>query len=80
MYAEQVVKQEYFKAVSKCWEQHIKSEAERTLYLMDFDAYKYGTLSFSAVLNNPKQSMGHGFVLAILLTDDPALKECELRR
>ena len=46
---------------------------------MDFDAYEYGAMSFSEVLNNTEESMGHGFVLAMLLTQDPALKECELR-
>jgi hypothetical protein len=35
--------------------------------------------SQSEVLNNPAKSMGHGFVLAMLLTDDAALKECEIR-
>ena len=36
-------------------------------------------LSLSDVLNNPGQSMGHGFVLAMLLTNDAALNECQLR-
>jgi len=31
------------------------------------------------VLNNPVHSMGHGFVLAMLFTDDAALQECILR-
>jgi hypothetical protein len=35
--------------------------------------------SLSEFLSNPKQSMGHGFVLAMLLTNDSALKESELR-
>jgi hypothetical protein len=46
---------------------------------MDFDAYPYGCMSFSEVLNNPDKAMGHGFVLAMLLTNDAALKECKLR-
>jgi hypothetical protein len=29
--------------------------------------------------DNAKQSIGHGFVLAMLLSDGPALKECEIR-
>jgi hypothetical protein len=44
-----------------------------------FDANEYGTMSLSEVLNNPAKSMGHGFVLAMLLTNDAALSECELR-
>jgi hypothetical protein len=36
-------------------------------------------MSLSQVLNNPAKSMGHGFVLAMLLTDDAALRECEIR-
>jgi hypothetical protein len=36
-------------------------------------------MSLSEVLNNPAESMGHGFVLAMLLTNDAALQECELR-
>lgn len=79
LYAEQVVKQSYFKQLKKVWEEDIKPEPERTLYLMDFDAYEYGTSSYSQVLNNPAKSMGHGFVLAMLLTNDAALQECELR-
>jgi hypothetical protein len=46
---------------------------------MDFDAYEYGSMSLSEVLNNPAKSMGHGFVLAMLLTNDTALRECEIR-
>jgi hypothetical protein len=47
--------------------------------VMDFDAYEYGIMSLSEVLNNPVQSMGRGFVLAMLLTNDAVLRECELR-
>ena len=36
-------------------------------------------MTFSEILNYPAKSMGHGFVLAMLLTDDDALQECELR-
>jgi hypothetical protein len=79
LYAEQVVQEPYFQQLKKVWEEDIKPESERTLYLMDFDAYEYGTSSCSQVLNNPAKSMGHGFVLAMLLTDDAALRECELR-
>ena len=56
------------------WEEEIKRDAENCLYLMDFDAYPYGTMSLSEVLNNPAKSMGHGFVLAMLLT----VKRCSI--
>jgi hypothetical protein len=79
LYAEQVVKQPYFKGLKKVWEEEIKPDEENSLYLMDFDAYKYGTLSLSEVLSNPEKSMGHGFVLAMLLTNDVALRECSIR-
>ena len=46
---------------------------------MDYDAYEYGTMSLSQLLNTPTESMGHGFILATLLTNDAALQECELR-
>jgi hypothetical protein len=79
LYAERVVQEPYFQQLKKVWEEDIKPEPERTLYLMDFDAYEYGTMSFSQVLNNPTKPAGHGFVLAMLLTNDAALQECELR-
>jgi hypothetical protein len=47
---------------------------------MDFGTKPYGNKSLTDVLNNPNQSMGHGFVLAMLLLGDPALRECELRQ
>jgi hypothetical protein len=79
LYVEQVVTRPFFKRLKKVWEEDIKPDPENSLYLMDFDAYEYGTMTMSQVLNNPAESMGHGFVLAMLLTDDPALRECQLR-
>ena len=75
----EVVKERNFQFLKSIWEEDIKPDAESTLYLMDYDAYEYGTMSLSEVLNNPAKSMGHGFVLAMLLTNDAALQECELR-
>ncbi|MEI6284731.1 MAG: hypothetical protein WCP40_06500 [Opitutae bacterium] len=77
LYVQQVVQQPYFKGLKEIWESEIKPDAENTLYLMDFDAYEYDTIS--EVLNNPARSMGHGFVLAMLFTGDVALQECVLR-
>ncbi len=59
--------------------EEVKPDPENTLYFMDFDAYEYGTMSFSEMLNNPAKSMGHGFVLAMLFANDTALQECQLR-
>jgi hypothetical protein len=79
LYVEQVVKERNFQFLKSIWEEDIKPDAESTLYLMDYDAHEYGTMSLSEVLNNPAKSMGHGFVLAMLLTNDAALQERELR-
>lgn len=79
LYVEQVVKQPFFQRLKQVWQEDIEPDPENSLYLMDFDAYEYGTMSLSQVLNNPAKSMGHGFVLAMLLTNDAALRECELR-
>lgn len=79
LYTEQVVKQPFFKGLKRVWEEEVKPDEENSLFLMDVDAYEYGTMSLSQVLNNPAKSMGHGFVLAMLLTNDAALQECELR-
>jgi hypothetical protein len=51
------------------------------LILLDYDAYdhKHLGMSLTDVLNDPKRKMGHAFVLAMLLTNDPALNEMELR-
>lgn len=78
LYAERVIQQQFFNDVKALWEEN-KQHEEFSLYLMDFNAYEYGRMSFSEILNNPHQSMGHGFVLAMLLTGDAALDECELR-
>ncbi len=78
LYCQRVIEQPFFKQLKKIGDQN-KEHEEFTLYLMDFDAYEYGTMSLYDILNEPQRSMGHGFVLAMLLTDDAALKECELR-
>lgn len=74
LYSERVVKTQCFSELQSQWE-HVKSHEDRTLYLMDFDAYPYEDMTFSEVLNNPNKSMGHGFVLAMLLTNDETLEE-----
>ena len=52
------------------------------LYLRDWDGWsmqKHGMQNLTEVLNNPQRKMGHAFVLAMLLTNDPALKQMKLR-
>lgn len=52
------------------------------LYLRDWDGWsmtRHGMNSLAEVLNNPRKKMGHAFVLAMLLTNDPALEQMELR-
>lgn len=74
LYSERVVKTQCFSELQSKWED-VQSHEGRTLYLMDFDAYPYEDMTFSEVLNNSEKSMGHGFVLAMLLTDDAALEQ-----
>jgi hypothetical protein len=42
------------------------------IVLRDFDGYDYGSMGMTLVdvANNPKKTMGHGFVLAMLLTGE----------
>lgn len=49
--------------------------------LLDYDAYDHRKLGMSLtdVLNDPSRKMGHAFVLAMLLTGDPALNQMEMR-
>lgn len=57
-------------------------QTNQKLYLRDWDGWsmqRHGMTSLSDVLNNPRRKMGHAFVLAMLLTQDPALQECAIR-
>jgi hypothetical protein len=80
LYAEQVTKptNRTFDGLEKLW-LLMRGRNKGTLCLMDFDAYDYTGMSLTDVLNNPAKSLGHGFVLAMLLLKDPALKQCPLR-
>ena len=75
LYAEQVIKTEFYNNLKKAYENGDK------FALQDYDAYRYDlrNMSLTDVLNNPKKKMGHAFVLAMLLQEDDALSECELR-
>lgn len=48
------------------------------LILRDYDGYDHSGKSLSDVLNDPKKKMGHAFVLKMLLTNDPAIKETDI--
>ncbi len=75
LYAEQVLQ-------TQAWENlYSLYFKKKTLILLDYDAYDHHELGMSLtdVLNDPKRKMGHAFVLAMLLTDDPALEQMELR-
>lgn len=61
------------------WRNFVDGEYD-TIVLRDFDAYDHSALGMSLtdVLNCPSRKMGHAFVLAMLLADDPALNQVEL--
>ena len=50
---------------------------KKTLVLFDFDGYDYHGLNMTLtdVLNDPTKKMGHAFLLAMILMNDPALNE-----
>lgn len=55
-------------------------ECGQDVALLDFDGYNYIDMrySLSDVLNNAHKTMGHAFIVAMLLLEDPALEECEI--
>lgn len=55
-------------------------QTRHTLVLRDYDGYDHTALGLTLrqVLNSPARKMGHAFVLAMLLTRDPALEEITL--
>jgi hypothetical protein len=78
LYSRAVVKTEGYKRLEGLY----KNNDQKTIYLLDYDAYRHENLKMTLkdVLNNPKKKMGHAFVLMMLLTNDKeeALKECFL--
>lgn len=57
-------------------------ESGETLVLRDYDGYDHLALgaTLTEVLNEPRRKMGHAFVLAMMLTEDPALGELAQKR
>ena len=80
LYVEQVTRfgNRTFEGLTKLWALMTGSKSG-AIYLMDYDAYDYSHMTLTDVLNNEAKSMGHGFVIAMLLLNDPALKQCQLR-
>ena len=72
LYAESVQKTAGFAKLKAMYEE---MPSDKVLGLRDFDGYDYSGLSLTQVLNNPGRKMGHVFVIAMLLLNDPALKE-----
>lgn len=74
LYAEAVQKTEAWKRLVSLY------ETESELTLLDYDAHDHRKIgrSLTDVLNSPDRKMGHAFVLAMLLINDPALKQIEL--
>ncbi len=74
LYIKSVQKTEGYKLLSTKFLLDINYE---TLYLRDYDAYRHEDfgMTLTDVLNNSKKKMGHAFVLAMLLTNDDALKQ-----
>lgn len=75
LYAEAVQASAGWKRLKKQYEE------SETLVLRDHDGYNHHVLnmSYTDVLNCPHKIMGHAFVLGMLLTNDPALEQIELR-
>ena len=75
----------YIEAVTATngWQQLLQLyNSKRELYLRDWDGWdmvRHNMADLTQVLNNPRRKMGHAFVLKMLLEDDSALQEMDLR-
>lgn len=74
LYAEAVQKTAGWKRLRKAYDE------ETNIVLRDYDGYDHTALgrTLTQVLNDPNKKMGHAFVLAMLLTNDPALNQVGL--
>ena len=78
LYARAVIKTRGF---LKLMELYIEALGQnKTLYLRDYDAYRHeeAGMTLRQVLENDKKKCGHAFVLAMMLTQDKVLYECQL--
>ena len=71
LYAEAVIKSTAYAILENFY------KSNKYIILKDHDGYDYHKdgMSLTDVLNNPNRKMGHAFVLAMLLTNDEALKQ-----
>ena len=76
LYANAVVKTAGYRKLEEIY----NSSLDKTLYLKDYDAYRHEDLNMTLedVVNNPNKKCGHAFILAILLTREPLIRECKL--
>jgi hypothetical protein len=75
LYAEAVQKTEGWKRLMELF------ETKAILVLRDYDGYRHDEcmMTLTEVLNCPTKIMGHAFVLKMLLTQNEALEQVELR-
>ena len=76
LYAEAVQKTDSWKSLLDLY------EFCDELYIRDWDGWsmeKHGMKSLTDVLNNPLRKMGHAFVLKMLLENDPAIEQMNMR-
>ncbi len=78
LYCRAVIKTEGFAKLLKTYNKCLKDG--KTLYLKDYDAYRHEDkgMTLADVLHNANKKCGHAFVLAMLLTQDKVLRECQL--
>lgn len=71
LYAEAVKKTNSFEKLAKIVKN--PENDQKTVWLWDFDGYDYTKMDISLkkVINDPYRSMGHAFVLAMLLQGEP---------
>lgn len=75
LYAEAVQKTDGWQTLKELY------ETEELLILRDYDGYDYVKkgMTLTEVLNYYRKKMGHAFILAMLLLNDNALNQCEMR-
>jgi hypothetical protein len=78
LYARAVIQTKGFSVLMETYQECV--EANATLYLRDYDAYRHEEkgMTLTDVLNLETKKCGHAFVLAMLLTKDPALHQCNI--
>jgi len=82
LYARAVQRTEAYRFLKETYEDILKEPNGKrpTLYLLDYDAYRHeeAGLTLTQVLNSKTKKCGHAFVLMMLITNDDALKQCDI--